>query len=100
MVAKLFLPTAASDWWSNGAKTDRERVSPLSTKSAISPRAIPRYWIHDIRVGRHCHSDGGKRTEKVLFFKHGDKSWRNERNDLLFMSLMAPSSPMQKLLLI
>ncbi len=69
-----FLTHGGSDWWSNGVKMDAETVSALIDKIrdlSANNFAETRFsaQVLDLTVT----SDGGKRVEKVMLAKNGDK---------------------------
>src|SRR5882762_4505336 len=77
-----FLTRSGSDWWSNGAKMDPERVSAFVEKIRdLSASKFPDTGFTTSVLDVIVTSDGGKRTEKVLLSKHGDKYLAKRENE-------------------
>jgi hypothetical protein len=87
-----FLSHSGADWWSNGAKMDESSVSSLvsairdlwATKFPDSGFTTP---VMDLAVT----SDSGKRIEKVLISKNGDRYVAKRENEPALYELSASS---------
>jgi hypothetical protein len=85
-----FLTHSGSDWWFNGTKMDPESVSALVDKirdlsaSNFAETGFPASAL-DITVT----SDGGKRVEKLLLLKNGDKYLAKRENEPALYELSA-----------
>jgi len=77
-----FLTHSGSDWWSNGTKMDPGTVSVLIDKIRdLSASKFPDTGFTTSVLDVIVTSDSGKRTEKVLFSKHGDKYLAKRENE-------------------
>jgi uncharacterized protein DUF4340 len=85
-----FLTHSGSDWWSNGTKMDPGTVSVLIDKIRdLSASNFAETGFAASVLDLTVTSDGGKRTEKVLFSKNGDKYLAKRENEPALYELTA-----------
>jgi hypothetical protein len=85
-----FLTHSGSDWWSNGTKMDPGTVALLIDKIRdLSASKFPDTGFTSPVLDLIITSDGGKRTEKVLFSKNGDKYLAKRENEPALYELNA-----------
>ncbi|HEX8766361.1 MAG TPA: DUF4340 domain-containing protein, partial [Candidatus Acidoferrum sp.] len=77
-----FLARSGSDWWSNGTKMDEGSVSALvSDIRDLSATKFPDSGFTTASLDVTVTSESGKRTEKVLIAKNGDRSIAKRENE-------------------
>jgi len=93
-----FLTHSGGDWWSNGTKMDAGTVSALIDKIRdLSAVKFPEAGFASPLIDLTVTSDGGKRVEKVLLSKNGDKYEAKRENEPALYELNASSvSELQK----
>ena len=86
------LSHSASDWWSNGAKLDESSVSSLvSAIRDLSANKFPDSGFTTPLMDLTVTSDSGKRIEKVLISKNGDRYVAKRENEPALYELAASS---------
>ncbi len=95
---RYFLTHSGGDWWSNGTKMDAGTVSALIDKIRdLSAVKFPEAGFASPLIDLTVTSDGGKRVEKVLLSKNGDKYEAKRENEPALYELNASSvSELQK----
>lgn len=93
-----FLTRSGGDWWSNGTKMDPGTVSAfIDNIRDLSASKFPENGFATPVMDLTVTSDGGKRVEKVLLSKNGDKYEAKRKNEPAFYELSASSvSELQK----
>lgn len=77
-----FLTRSGSDWWSNGTKMDEGSVSTLvSDIRDLSATKFPDSGFTTPSLDVTVTSESGKRTEKVLIAKNGDRYIAKRENE-------------------
>jgi hypothetical protein len=77
-----FLTHSGSDWWSNGTKMDPGAVSALVGKIRdLSASKFPETGFTSSVLDLIVTSDSGKRVEKVLLSRNGDKYLAKRENE-------------------
>src|SRR5437660_12586015 len=77
-----FLTHSGGDWWSNGTRMDPGAVSALVDKIRdLSASKFPQTGFTAPEVDLTVTSDGGKRVEKVMVAKNGDKYLAKRENE-------------------
>jgi Domain of unknown function (DUF4340) len=77
-----FLTHSGNDWWSNGTKMDPGTVSTLIDKIRdLSASNFAETGFAAPALDLTVTSEGGKRTEKVLLSKNGDKYLAKRENE-------------------
>ena len=77
-----FLTRTGSDWWSNGAKMDESSVSSLvSAIRDLSASKFPDSGFTTLVMDLTVTSDSGKRIEKALISKNGDRYVAKRENE-------------------
>ena len=77
-----FLTRSGSDWWSNGTKMDESSVSTLvSDLRDLTATKFPDSGFATSSVDVTVTSDSGKRVEKVLVAKNGDRYIAKRENE-------------------
>jgi uncharacterized protein DUF4340 len=77
-----FLTHSGSDWWSNGTKMDPRAASALVDKIRdLSAGKFPVTGFTTSVLDLIVTSDGGKRVEKVLLSKNGEKYLAKRENE-------------------
>ena len=77
-----FLTRSGSDWWSNGTKMDEGSVSTLvSDIRDLSATKFPDSGFTTASLDVTVTSESGKRTEKVLIAKNGDRYIAKRENE-------------------
>ena len=77
-----FLMHSGGDWWSNGTRMDPGAVSALVDKIRdLSASEFPQTGFSAPGVDLTVTSDGGKRVEKVMVAKNGDKYLAKRENE-------------------
>lgn len=77
-----FLTRSGSDWWSNGTKMDEGSVSTLvSDIRDLSATKFPDSGFTTASLDVTVTSESGKRTEKVLMAKNGDRYIAKRENE-------------------
>lgn len=77
-----FLTRNGSDWWSNGTKMDEGSVSTLvSDIRDLSATKFPDSGFTTASLDVTVTSESGKRTEKVLMAKNGDRYLAKRENE-------------------
>lgn len=85
-----FLTRSSSDWWSNGTKMDEGSVSTLvSDIRDLSAAKFPDSGFTTSSVEVTVTSDSGKRVEKVLIAKNGDRYIAKRENEPALYELSA-----------
>lgn len=77
-----FLTRSGSDWWSNGTKMDESSVSTLvSDIRDLTATKFPDSGFTSSSLDVTVTSDSGKRVEKVLVAKNGDRYIAKRENE-------------------
>ena len=77
-----FLTRSGSDWWSNGVKMDEGNVSTLvADLRDLSATKFPDSGFTTSSLDVTVTSDSGKRVEKVLIAKNGDRYVAKRENE-------------------
>jgi hypothetical protein len=77
-----FLTRSGSDWWSNGTKMDEGSVSTLvSDIRDLSATKFPDSGFTTASLDVTVTSQSGKRTERVLIAKNGDRYIAKRENE-------------------
>lgn len=77
-----FLTRNGSDWWSNGTKMDESSVSTLvSDIRDLTATKFPESGFTTGSIDVTVTSDSGKRVEKVLIAKNGDRYIAKRENE-------------------
>lgn len=85
-----FLTRSGSDWWSNGTKMDEGSVSTLvSDIRDLSATKFPEGGFTTSLLDVTVTSDTGKRVEKVLIAKNGDRYIAKRENEPALYELSA-----------
>lgn len=85
-----FLTRGGSDWWSNGTKMDEGSVSTLvSDIRDLTATKFPDNEFTTSSIDVTVTSDSGKRTEKVLVTKSGDRYIAKRENEPSLYELSA-----------
>lgn len=85
-----FLTRSGSDWWSNGAKMDESSVSALvSDIRDLTATKFPDNGFTTSSIDMTVTSDSGKRVEKVLITKNGDRYIAKRENEPALYELNA-----------
>lgn len=85
-----FLTRSGSDWWSNGTKMDEGSVSTLvSDIRDLTATKFPDGGFTASSLDMTVTSDGGKRAEKVLVSKNGDRYIAKRENEPALYELNA-----------
>ena len=85
-----FLTRSGSDWWSNGTKMDASTVSTLVDKiRELSASKFAETGFAATVLDVTTTSDGGKRMEKVMLAKNGDKYLAKRENEPALYELNA-----------
>jgi len=89
--AKSYVLTrSGSDWWSNGAKMDEGSVSTLvSDIRDLAATKFPDSGFTTSAIDLTVTSDSGKRVEKVLIAKNGDRYIAKRENEPALYELSA-----------
>ena len=93
-----FLTRSGSDWWSNGTKMDESSVSTLvSDIRDLTATKFPDSGFTTSSLDVTVASDSGKRVEKVLIAKNGDRYIAKRENEPALYELSAtPITDLQK----
>jgi len=87
-----FLTHSGSDWWSNGTKMDESTVSTLvGAIRGLSATKFPDNGFTTPSIELTVTTDSGKRTEKVLIAKNGDRYVAKRENEPALYELSAAS---------
>lgn len=87
-----FLTRSGSDWWSNGTKMDEGSVSTLvSDIRDLTATKFPDSGFTTPSMDVTVTSDSGKRTEKALIAKNGDRYIAKRENEPTLYELGAAS---------
>jgi hypothetical protein len=87
-----FLTHSGSDWWSNGTKMDESTVSTLvGAIRDLSATKFPDDGFTTPSIELTVTTDSGKRTEKVLIAKNGDRYVAKRENEPALYELSAAS---------
>jgi uncharacterized protein DUF4340 len=87
-----FLSRTSSDWWSNGTKMDESTVSSLiSAIRDLSATKFPDNGFTTPSLDLTVTSNNGKRIEKVLIAKNGDRYIAKRENEPALYELTAAS---------
>ncbi|HKW35114.1 MAG TPA: DUF4340 domain-containing protein [Candidatus Acidoferrum sp.] len=85
-----FLTRNGSDWWSNGTKMDESTVSALvSDIRDLTATKFPDSGFAASSLDMTVTSDSGKRVEKVLIAKNGDRYIAKRENEPALYELTA-----------
>jgi hypothetical protein len=85
-----FLTRSGSDWWSNGTKTEPSTVSALVDKIRdLAASKFGETGFTATQMDVAVTSDGGKRVEKVMVSKNGDKYVAKRENEPALYELNA-----------
>ena len=85
-----FLTSSGSDWWSNGTKMDAGTVSVLIDKIRdLSASKFVDTGFTAPAIELTVTSDGGKRVEKVMLSKNGDRYVAKRENEPALYELNA-----------
>lgn len=85
-----FLTRSGSDWWSNGTKMDEGSVSTLVTDIRdLTATKFPDSGFTTSSMDVAVTSDSGKRVEKVLIAKNGDRYIAKRENEPALYELSA-----------
>jgi uncharacterized protein DUF4340 len=85
-----FLTRSGSDWWSNGTKMDESNVSTLvSDIRDLTATKFPDTGFTTSAIDLTVTSDSGKRVEKVLIAKNGDRYIAKRENEPALYELSA-----------
>src|SRR5215472_10721585 len=77
-----FLTHSGSDWWSNGTKMDESTVSTvIGATRDLSATKFPDSGFDVASLNITVTSDSGKRVEKVLIAKNGDRYVAKRENE-------------------
>jgi len=77
-----FLTRGGSDWWSNGTKMEPSTVSALVDKIRdLAASKFAETGFTATQMDLAVTSDGGKRVEKVILSKYGDKYLAKRENE-------------------
>lgn len=86
------LTHSGSDWWSNGTRMDESGVSSLvSAIRDLGATKFPDSGFTAPAIDLMVTSDSGKRVEKVLISKNGDRYVAKRENEPALYELAAPS---------
>jgi hypothetical protein len=86
------LSHSGSDWWSNGARMDESSVSSLvSAIRDLTANKFPDSGFTAVVMDLTVTSDSGKRIEKVLISKSGDRYVAKRENEPALYELAASS---------
>jgi hypothetical protein len=93
-----FLTRSGSDWWSNSTKMDPATVSALLDKIRdLSASSFAEAGFASPVLDLAATSDGGKRVEKVMLSKNGEKYLAKRENEPALYELNASAvSELQK----
>lgn len=93
-----FLTRSGSDWWSNGTKMDESGVSTLVADIRdLAATKFPDSGFTTSSIELTVTSDTGKRVEKVLIAKNGDRYIAKRENEPALYELNASAiTDMQK----
>lgn len=93
-----FLTRSGSDWWSNGTKMDESSVSTLvADMRDLTATKFPESGFTTSSIDVTVTSDSGKRVEKVLIAKSGDRYIAKRENEPTLYELNASAiTDMQK----
>ena len=93
-----FLTRSGSDWWSNGTKMDESSVSTLvADMRDLTATEFPESGFTTSSLDVTVTSDSGKRVEKVLIAKSGDRYIAKRENEPTLYELNASAiTDMQK----
>ena len=93
-----FLTRSGSDWWSNGTKMDESSVSTLvADLRDLTATEFPESGFTTSSLDVTVTSDSGKRVEKVLIAKSGDRYIAKRENEPTLYELNASAiTDMQK----
>jgi len=93
-----FLTRSGSDWWSNGTKMDESSVSTLvADMRDLTATKFPESGFTTSSIDVTVTSDSGKRVEKVLIAKSGDRYIAKRENEPALYELNASAiTDMQK----
>jgi len=87
-----FLTHSGSDWWSNGTKMDESTVSTLvGAIRDLSASKFPDNGFTTPSIDLTVTTDNGKRMEKVLIAKNGDRYVAKRENEPALYELSATS---------
>jgi hypothetical protein len=87
-----FLTHSGSDWWSNGTKMDAGSVSALVDKIRdLSASGFAEAGFAASVLDLTVTSDGGKRVEKLMLSKNGEKYLAKRENEPALYELNASS---------
>jgi hypothetical protein len=87
-----FLTHSGSDWWSNGTKMDESTVSTLvGAIRDLSATKFPDNGFTTPSIDITVTTDSGKRIEKVLIAKNGDRYIAKRENEPALYELTAAS---------
>jgi uncharacterized protein DUF4340 len=87
-----FLTRNGSDWWSNGVKMDEGSVSTVvGAIRDLSASKFPDSGFTTALISVTVTSDSGKRIEKVLIAKNGDRYVAKRENEPALYELSASS---------
>lgn len=87
-----FLTHSGSDWWSNGTKMDEGTVSTLvGAMRDLSATRFPENGFTTPSIDLTVTTDSGKRIEKVLIAKNGDRYVAKRENEPALYELSAAS---------
>ncbi len=87
-----FLTRGGSDWWSNGTKMDESTVSTLvGAIRDLSATKFPDNGFTTPSINLTVTTDSGKRVEKVLVTKNGDRYVAKRENEPALYELSTAS---------
>ncbi len=87
-----FLSHGGSDWWSNGTKIDESTVSTLvGAIRDLSAAKFPEKGFTTPSIDLTVTTDNGKRIERVLIAKNGDRYVAKRENEPALYELSAAS---------
>jgi hypothetical protein len=87
-----FLTRSGSDWWTNGTKLDPGTVSPLVDRIRdFAANKFAESGFGGSSMELTVTSDGGKRVEKVILSKSGDKYLAKRENEPALYEVNASS---------
>jgi Domain of unknown function (DUF4340) len=94
-----FLTHSGGDWWSNGAKMEPSAVSALVDKIRdLAASKFAETGFTATQIDLAVTSDGGKRLEKVMLSKNGDKYLAKRESEPALYELSASDvTDLQKL---
>jgi hypothetical protein len=94
-----FLTRSGGDWWSNGTKMEPSTVSALVDKIRdLAASKFAETGLTATQMDLAVTSDGGKRVEKVMLSKNGDKYLAKRENEPALYELNASDvTDLQKL---